>query len=181
VQSEEPNTVLSPEEAEAKGMYFHDGKWLTQAEAKDVLDRYYVSRDVRRLANYYYILVGSVGFVVCLVFTYFAFTRIEMPSEGELSRNAIFAVTCAIAVIIGVGLRKFRIWARKLGLVFYPALIAGLFVVLLFTGRLTGQVLAGLALVVPLAVSFGVLSYLTLYGTGAGKIFEQSEKNVKIQ
>jgi hypothetical protein len=168
------NHEMTAEEARAKGLYFHDGRWITHAEAKNLLDKHYVSKDVRRLANYYFILIGSVGIATCSVMTYLALSRSGGLAPYELPKLAILATISCTGVGVGIGLRKFKSWARILGLVYYPALLAGLFVTALITGALEGKVLAGLALIAPVAISFGVLSYLTLYGEGAEKVFHQS-------
>lgn len=165
---------ISPEEAQARGLYFHDGRWITHAEAKDLLNKFHISKDVRRLANYYYILVGLMGLAVCSVLTHRLFTLNPEPEAGELLKLAVFVMICGIAISIGVMLRRFNPWARRLGLIFYPSTMTGMFVVLLLSGQLTGQTVAAVALGLPLAISFGVLSYLTLYGEGADTVFQQS-------
>ncbi len=179
-ESGNTNTELSPEEAQAKGLYFHDGRWITHAEAKDLLDKYHVAKDVRRLANYYYILVGCVGIAICLILTYLAFARNNAPAPEELLKLSIFGIVWGVAICVGIGLKGFKPWARRLGLVFYPGSMGLLFLAALITGRLEGQILAALALAVPLAISFGVLSYLTLYGEGAEKVFDQLGKGPTI-
>jgi hypothetical protein len=179
-ESGNTHVELSPEEAQAKGLYFHDGRWITHAEAKDLLDRYHISKDVRRLANYYYILVGCVGIGICLILTYLAFARNDEPALEELLKLSIFGIVCGVAICVGIGLRGFKPWARRLGFVFYPGSMGVLFLAALVTGRLEGQILAALALAVPLAISFGVLSYLTLYGEGAEKVFDQLGKGPTI-
>ncbi len=171
---------LSPEEAQSKGLYFYDGRWITHAEAKDLLDKYHISKDVRRLANYYYILVGCVGIGICFILTYLAFARNNEPALEELLKLSILGIVCAVAICAGIGLKGFKPWARRLGLVFYPGSMGVLFFAALIAGRLEGQILAALALAVPLAISFGVLSYLTLYGEGAEKVFDQIGKGPTI-
>ncbi|MBI5251771.1 MAG: hypothetical protein HY912_19945 [Desulfomonile tiedjei] len=166
---------MSPEEAEARGLYFLDGRWITHAEAKELVDRHHISKDVRRLANYYYIAVGLVGIGIWSLLAYPALVENYSPTPGELIKLTISFIVCMAAVLVGIGLRKFNPLARRLGLAFYPAVMAGLFAAAVFAGQLEGQVLAALVLGLPLAISFGVLSYLTLYGEGAEKAFKQSQ------
>lgn len=172
-KTDSDNIDISPEEARVRGLYFHDGRWITLAEAKKLHDKLLVRKDIRRLANFFFILEGLIGVGVVSALVYSMFTRPHVPNPEELLQIAVFGAFCAIALVIGVGLRQLKPWARVMGLVFYPAVMACLFVVALVAGQLTGQVLAVLVLGLPLAISFGVLSYLTLYGEGAAEAFDQ--------
>lgn len=172
-KTDSDNIDISPEEARARGLYFHDGRWITLAEAKQLHDKLLVRKDIRRLANFFFILEGLIGLGVVLALVYSMFKRPHVPNPEELLQIAVFGAFCTIALVIGVGLRQLKPWARVMGLVFYPAVMACLFVVALVAGQLTGQVLAVLVLGLPLAISFGVLSYLTLYGEGAAEAFDQ--------
>ncbi len=99
--------------------------------------------------------------------------RTRGSSFEESLKIAALGAFGVIALVVGIGLRQLKPWSRVPGLVFYPAVMAALFIAALIAGELTGKVLALLVLGLPLAISFGVLSYLTLYGEGAAEAFAQ--------
>lgn len=167
------NIDMTPEEAQLRGLYLHDGRWITLAEAKQFRDKLLVRKDIRRLGNFYFILEGLIGIGIVSALVYSMFAESRVPSLEESLKIAVFGAFCVIALVVGIGLRQLKPWARLLGLVFYPAVMSCLFVVAVAAGQLTGQVLAALVLGLPLAISFGVLSYLTLYGEGAAEAFVQ--------
>jgi hypothetical protein len=173
-KTDSDNIDISPEEARARGLYLHDGRWITLAEAKQLHDKLLVRKDIRRLANFYFILEGLIGIGVVLALVYSMFKGSQVPNPGESLQIAVFGAFCVIALVVGVGLRQLKPWARLLGLVFYPVVMACLFVVAVVAGQLTGKVLAVLVLGLPLTISFGVLSYLTLYGEGSAEAFDQA-------
>ena len=111
---------ISPEEAQAKGLYFHDGRWITHAEAKELLSKFHISN--RRAPSLPTITTSWwdwCGLAVCSVLMYRLFTSHHEPEAGELLNLAVFWMICGIAISIGVMLRRFNPWARRLGLIFY--------------------------------------------------------------
>jgi len=172
-KTDSANIDISLEEARAKGLYFHDGRWITLAEAKQLHDKLLVRKDIRRLANFFFILEGLIGVGVVSALVYSMFARLHAPNPEELLKIAVFGAFCVIALVVGVGLRQLRPWARVMD--WFSTGSDGLLVCRCPRGRsIDGQVLAVVVLGLPLAISFGVLSYLTLYGEGAAEAFDQS-------
>ena len=152
-----PKERLSKEDASHGKMKLFHGRWVTREEKRQLKDQYHAYRSVRVLAKCMILLVPFALFIM-LPFL-----------QGNYAMKGLLIVYGSVFIISGIGLLRYRRWARNIAT---PALISLLFLPFLS--------LLSLDKGAPVIGVFGIIGLYYLHRNTVRRIFnEQYRKDSK--
>lgn len=104
--------AVSKEEAKNRGLVIFKGRWVTKEERTVLKDEYHAYHSIRQIA---WLLICLSALILVPIVLYFpAAARSAGGINGEIASYIFFFIAGSAGLISGIGLLKYRRWARNL-------------------------------------------------------------------